>query len=45
MRVQEDAKNRLQTIADEMDLTLSDVARMAMSRGLPILEKEHRLGR
>jgi predicted transcriptional regulator len=40
VRVKPEAKERLEILALKTELSLSDIARLALSRGLPILEKE-----
>lgn len=40
VRVRPEAKARMDALATTMDLSLSDIARMAMSRGLVLLEQD-----
>lgn len=42
VRVKPEAKAAMDQLAAKMDLTLSDIARLAMAKGLPILERELR---
>lgn len=42
VRVNSEAKARMQKLADDLDLPLSVVIRHALKRGLPITEKELR---
>lgn len=40
VRVWPENRDRLQQIADQYELSLSQVARMALAKGLPLLERE-----
>lgn len=42
VRVKPESKARIIRLAARLDLTLSDVARMAMAKGLDVLEQELR---
>lgn len=41
VRVRPESKARMEALATKLDLTLSDIARMALGRGLPIIEREN----
>lgn len=42
VRVKPESKARMEALAHKMDVSLSDIARQAMSLGLPLLEERNK---
>lgn len=40
VRVRPEAKAKMEALALKLDMTLSDIARLAMAKGLPLVEKD-----